>query len=304
MKKILAISVCLLSAVSVLRAQSVSALFLDVNADVKALSTAGSSAAVATDGAFLLRNNAASSSVSDKRFAVGASYGLWMPNSTAASAMSLAATSRLGKRLGVAVDVNYFTYKPVEISNPEGVYTGSLTPNDMSVSAGLSYRIVGGLSAGVNLRWLRSEVGAPKAGTAFAADFGVLYRLKAFRAGLNLLNLGSKLDFGGSSRYSLPSRLDLAAGYRLGANAKHSLDITAAAAMCLPDSAMSVSAGLRYAFNSLFWLAGGYRLALSDKLPSFAGFGAGLSVFGIELGAAYVLFPSDSALMFNLSYSF
>lgn len=304
MKKTFAISVCLLVAAFALRAQGVSALFLDVNTDVKVLSTAGSSAAVATDGAFLLRNNAAASALSDKRFAVGASYGIWMPSSTAATVVSLAADSRLGKRLGVAVDINYFSYKPVELSNTEGVYHGSITPNDISVSAGLSYRIVGGLSAGLNLRWLRSEIGAPKAGTAFAADLGMLYRLKAFRAGFQLSNVGSKLDFGGSSSYSLPSRLEFAAGYMLGDKAKHGLDISAAADMYLQDSAVAVSAGLKYEFKSLLWFAGGYKLALSDSLPSFASLGAGFSVYGLELGAAYVLFPSDSTLMFNLSYSF
>ena len=180
MKKTFAISVCLLVAAFALRAQGVSALFLDVNTDVKVLSTAGSSAAVATDGAFLLRNNAAASALSDKRFAVGASYGIWMPSSTAATVVSLAADSRLGKRLGVAVDINYFSYKPVELSNTEGVYYGSITPNDISVSAGLSYRIVGGLSAGLNLRWLRSEIGAPKAGTAFACSIALRLSVQDF----------------------------------------------------------------------------------------------------------------------------
>ena len=180
----------------------------------------------------------------------------------------------------------------------------------MNFALGASYALLPSLSLGVNLGYVRSDIGAPQAGSALVSDLALQYRYKDLDAALSVRNLGTKISYGGASSYSLPSQAELGLSYTLGRTkaADHRLALHAQASAYLADSLFRLAGGLRYSFKETVYIAGGYSTVLSSPEMGFASVGAGLRLWGIELGACYLLGSSDNpnsgSLLVNLSYSF
>lgn len=310
MKRIILTLTLLLSAASLSsRAQGSSAAqFLDICPDAASLSLGGSGLTL-SEGAFSVWSNPASSALSSKKLAAGASYGLWQPSYSASSFAAASGYVRLGKKLSVNFLGKYYMHKSYDITGADGIVSGSFTPSEMNFALGVSYALLPSLSLGVNLGYLHSDIGAPESASGLVSDLALQYRYKDLDAALALRNFGTKISYGASS-YSLPTRADLGLSYTLGRSsaADHTLALHAQASAYLADSLFRLAGGLRYSFKQTVYLAGGYSTVLSSPEMGFASLGAGLRLWGVELGAAYLLGASDNpnsgSLLVNLSYSF
>lgn len=310
MKRIILTLTLLLSAASLSsRAQGTSAAqFLDISPDAASLSLGGSGLTL-SEGAFSVWSNPASSALSSKKLAAGASYGLWQPSYSASSFAAASGYVRLGKKLSVNFLGKYYMHKSYDIAGADGIVSGSFTPSEMNFALGVSYALLPTLSLGVNLGYLHSDIGAPESASGLVSDLALQYRYKDLDAALALRNLGTKISYGASS-YSLPTRADLGLSYTLGRSraADHTLALHAQASAYLADSLFRLAGGLRYSFKQTAYIAGGYSAVLSSPEMGFASLGAGLSLWGVEIGAAYLLGSSDNpnsgSLLVNLSYSF
>ena len=311
MKRIILTLTLLLSAVCAPAwAQGSSAAqFLDISPDAASLSLGGSGLTLDA-GAFSVWSNPASSALSSKKLAVGAAYGLWQPSYSASSYAAASGFVRIGKSLAVNFLGKYYMHQSYDLTGEDGIVNGSFTPNEMNFALGVSYALLPSLSLGVNLGYVRSDIGAPQAGSALVSDLALQYRYKDLDAALSVRNLGTKISYGGASSYSLPSKAELGLSYTLGRTkaADHRLALHDQASAYLADSLFRLAGGLRYSFKETVYIAGGYSTVLSSPEMGFASVGAGLRLWGVELGACYLLGSSDNpnsgSLLVNLSYSF
>lgn len=284
------------------------ASFLEGTPDARSLAVAGATAAQEAS-AYSVWSNAASTVFSDDKFSAGASYGLLQPSFSDVQQLSLAGYGRISERWSVNAGFRYGMYPSVETADGSGIYTGSFSPSAMQASVGAAFRILPSLAVSATAAYVRSDIGGPKAAGAVGFDLGLLFRSKGFSAALTAANLGTRLDYGGAQSYSLPSRIDLGAGYGIGraSGSRHTLDISAQGSLPLAGKGMKVSGGLRYGFDGIFNVAAGYNCGLGG-LPSYATLGAGVRLFGVALDFAYAAAaagsPMNGTMVFNLSYAF
>lgn len=306
MKKLI-LSLLIAASSTALFAQTYAAQFLDVNPDARALSVANS-AVVMDASSFSVWNNAAASVFSDKSFSAAASYGMWQPSAADAQIASAAGFGKIGEKLSVSAGFKYFMHSSYDVSGADGVYTGTFTPSEYVASAGVAYKIIPSLSASLALSYVGSDLGGPKPGSAFAANLGLMYVNGGLRLGLTASNIGSSINYGGASSYSLPMHADLGVGYTFGSAEASRLSLSAQAGMLFADSSLTAAAGLEYKLKEVFRLAAGYNLCTAKGAPSFLSLGTGISLFGVSLDLAYLLGLSGSAasntLMLNLGYAF
>lgn len=281
--------------------------FLEYKADARSLAVAGASA-TKDAGAFAVWDNLGASAFSDRKLAAGAAYGLYQPSMMSASQLGFAGYGRIGERLSVAAGYRMHNGQAFDLFDEEGVLSGSFTPKAMQASVGAAYRILPILSVSLSASYISSDIGGSKAGTAFSADLGVMLRTGRLSAALVASNLGSRLDYGGTSTYSLPAHIDVGAGYRLGSEDSHHVEGNLQAGLALGGGGANAAVGVEYGWRGFFHLSGGYRLGMGEALPSYATLGAGVSFFGVGLDFACVLAGKDSPLagsmLFNLTYAF
>ena len=128
---------------------------------------------------------------------------------------------RIGDYSAVSGSLRYFSLGEVMTSEDEGAYT--IKPYEMSVDASYSLMLSEQFSLGAGVRWIYSDLtydytDDTTPGSAFAADLSMYYnnyfnmgsRECQIGLGMNISNVGSKINFGGSD-YSefIPTNLRL-----------------------------------------------------------------------------------------------
>lgn len=274
-------------------AQAQTASFLDVNPDPVAMSVAGTGTVMEATP-FAMWNNIAATALDDRTLQVGAAYSLWQPSYTSNHVAAVAGYGRVAKFMTVSASVKYFSHKPYDVTDGvTGAVTGSFTPMDLQAGIGLGFKILPILSLGANVNYVHSDIGGPKKGGAVSADFGALLDLKFLRVGVTAANIGSRLDYGGTTAYSLPANVKLGVGtiQRFGPEDRHAVAVNLEGGMTFEQSAFFAGVGAQYVFNDFVRVAFGYHYGDKDKLTagSYASFGAGIKFLGISVNAAYIL---------------
>lgn len=274
-------------------AQAQTASFLDVNPDPVAMSVAGTGTVMEATP-FAMWNNIAATALDDRTLQVGAAYSLWQPSYTSNHVAAVAGYGRVAKFMTVSASVKYFSHKPYDVTDGvTGAVTGSFTPMDLQAGIGLGFKILPILSLGANVNYVHSDIGGPKKGGAVSADFGALLDLKFLRVGVTAANIGSRLDYGGTTTYSLPANVKLGVGtiQRFGPEDRHAVAVNLEGGMTFEQSAFFAGVGAQYVFNDFVRVAFGYHYGDKDKLTagSYASFGAGIKFMGISVNAAYIL---------------
>lgn len=137
----------------------------------------------------------------------------------------------------------------------------------------------------------------------------VMYRIKNVSISFTGDNLGLPVTSSSGTRYSLPMNVRLSASYENRWD-RHSLAAAVEGQAYfggLPAGGCSV--GAEYGFNSIAALRAGYHYGSNKNgLLSYASIGAGLSLYGITVDAAYLIAPARSAMhntfMVGIGYRF
>lgn len=294
-------------------AQGQPAAFLNLSSDARFYGMGG--AVVALDaGAFAPSANPAAAALSEKSFAISAG-GLLQSSSIGNSLYGLSTYYKIGEKMAVSFSGKYYSYKTVDnISDSYGNIAGSVKPYEMSADAGFSMVLVDGLSCGLNLRYVRSDLlpgikdilggfDDVKAGSAFGVDVGLAYRKNSFSAGVAATNLGSKLDYGASVA-QLPADVKAGAAYRLGPEESHSFTLSVQGDFLIRTGGFMAGAGAEYSFKDMIFARAGFHYGDAEKtIPSYASVGAGVRFYGINVDAAYLLAVGNSPLGNSLSMS-
>lgn len=284
------------------------ASFLNVNPDARTMALANTGT-VMPASAFSIWNNGANAVFSENTLDAAVGYGNWQPDLSGNTLLSFAGYGKISKNIALMAGVRHFKYKSYETADPAGNVTGTFTPKELVAGVGISVRILPLLSASVNANYLTSDVGGPKKGGAFAADVALLLRLKAINIGLTASNLGSKIDYGGATRYALPATVKLGVGFSRVYAQRHCFSANVQGGVLLKESGVSVGAGVEYLYNNLFSVRGGYHYGDKNRTtPSYGSAGLGVRFLGIKLDAAYLFAGSDSPLrnsfMLSLGWGF
>ena len=276
------------------------AQFLTVSPDSYSLSLGGTGV-ISPANAFAIYNNNAATALSPFKGAFAASYTMWQPTTTDNQLMSLSGFIKMGKRSAISLGSRLFLYPAYDLSNPQGSVTGAFNPRELSVDLGYAYNISGSFSASATVHYISAKLGTEAAGSAYAADLGLMYQPGNFSLGLTATNLGSKIDYG-YGPYSLPAQIKLGAGYRFSLQEKHLLTATVQAGYLIVNSGITAGIGLEYSYNNLISLRVGGHYGDPEKgIPSHLSAGLGFNFKGLTLNAAYLLAQKDSPLANSLS---
>lgn len=144
---------------------------------------------------------------------------------------------RIGDYQAVSASVRYFTLGDVMVQGDESM---TVKPYEMSFDVAYSRMLSENFSAAVALRYMYSDLSGHyddnvKAGSAFAADIAAYWnkyimlgnRESQLAIGLNISNIGSKINYGGDYSYFIPTNLRLGASLMVPINDYNRISISA-----------------------------------------------------------------------------
>lgn len=124
---------------------------------------------------------------------------------------------RLGQYQAISASCRYFTLGDVEVANVEGMI---VKPYEFGIDVAYSRMLSERFSASVALRYMYSDLSGHysdevTAGSAFAADIAMYWNKYIFLGqrecnlawGLNISNIGSKINYGSDYSYFIPTNL-------------------------------------------------------------------------------------------------
>ena len=148
----------------------------------------------------------------------------------------LSGYTRIGDYQAVSGSIRYFSLGEVPVDG------ATYKPYEFSVDVAYSRMLSEQFSAAVALRYLYSDLSGnyneeSKGGSAFAADIAAYYtnyivmgsRECQLSLGLNISNIGSKINFGSDYSYFLPTNLRLGATYTVPLNEYNRISFSAEA---------------------------------------------------------------------------
>lgn len=296
MKRFLLIFVAAAVSLS-LSAQGVA--FLNINPDPVTAGVAGTGIARTAD-AYAGENNIAATALNGPRMAAAVGFGMWQPKNANAKLISAGGFYRITQRLALGLQFKDLAYQSYSIVSGDGRVRESFTPMELTATLGIAYRIVDGLSAGVNLRFLSSTLAETAKASAFGGDIALKYEKGAFQAGLSVCNLGTPVNYGGEN-YTQPGIVRAGVAYSI-------VGLTASAEVdYLFSGALMAGLGLEYCLADIVSLRGGFHYGDPAKaIPTYASFGLGVQFAGIRIDAAFLTASKTlgNTLMFSLGYAF
>lgn len=187
--------------------------------------------------------------------------------------LSYAQPSKMGS---FGIGVKYLSYGNIKETDETGLEVTDFKPNDLSIS--ISYaRKISDIFVGVSAKYISSKI--KKTATAYAVDFGVLYKLldKRLSTGLSIQNIGTKMNFE-QVEEKLPINIKLGGAFSITKDLLVSLDVNA------PDDG-----------EINFGIGSEYRYWLKDKINITGRIGyntrpkdtGGINGVSIGFGAGY-----------------
>ncbi len=200
------------------RAITTAVPFLLITPDSRSGALGEAGVAIA-DNANAMHWNFSTMAFTEKRYGFSLNYtpwlrGLGIPD---INLSYVAGYYNLGQRNGVfGLDFRFFSLGNIEFTDDQGVKTGEYSANEFAISVAYTRQLSENFSAGTGIRYIQSNLinsGAlgsipqAKPGRSIAGDFTFFYKkpfkIKSgeqelpalFRAGLNISNIGAKMNY-------------------------------------------------------------------------------------------------------------
>lgn len=300
-------SVLSIAAFSAAGAQSL----LTVPSDARSLSMAGSAYSSVATGSEAAANPAGFV-LSGKKLSAEAGYVFFQPHRNANHLASVSAGYGIGDRWAVVFRAGYFSHAAYDAIGMDGMYLGRVNPYEFHISAGTGFRIMDGLSAGVNVRYFNSAMGSSVIpgytdGNAVSADI-MLHCVPV--SGLNISagvsDIGSDLSYGKGEYPAarMPFAAKVGVSYDADLAEHHRLTVSCQGDWYPYSGGFAAGAGLEYSIYDFAFLRGGYRYASGRQMmPSYASVGVGGRFAGVSLSCAYLIADRKSPMLNTFSVS-
>jgi hypothetical protein len=162
----------------------------------------------------------------------------------------------------LAVGVLYYSAGDIELIDSLGVEKDVNAQKDYVVCISYGYRIMTNFSVGANVKMLKSTLVEDVSASAYAADFGGLYRIRKFAIGCAVQNVGSKLKY-------LDKGDALPLTIRAGASYAWNKLIGSADIVKQNDSDIKENIGAEYLINNMFFVRAGYKFGYDVDSMTF-----------------------------------
>ena len=281
--------------------------FIRIPRDPVTGAMAGAGAASSFTTAYSSFRNPAVIPFSDRTVDVGASFQMWAPDGVKSNNVAAGVGYKAGEKFGFSVGFAYDMGAGMDTYDASGKSTGTFSPSEMVLNAGLGFAFTDKLGAGVNVRYSSDKVADGVSTSAFGADAFVLYKaLPELNITAGVSSLGSSVKDASGESFSLPMSATLAGAYAAAIDERNGLDIAVDADYFFTGG-ITAALGLQYSYDDMVFVRAGYHLG-TDKapLPSFATVGAGFKYAGFSLNVAYLTANNiiGNTLTFGLGVSF
>lgn len=252
-------------------------------------------------GAF---SNTAAALYGSKTLDIQASWQNWMPKFDGGSSYNVAAGYNTG-RFAVSVAGSYLSGKAYDVIGEDGTSTGFFSPNDIYGGVGVGFKIVKGLSAGINAKFFRTALTASSTYGAFSGDAYLTWHKSSVTVSVGGSDLGSPVTAADGTSFSLPSAMFVSGAYdHIFGDSRIFADLDCKYYF---NGGVSASVGAKYTFCDMVSAGLGYHFAGKDSpVPAYASAGIGVKFFGVNLNASYI-FASEAlsgSLAVGVGYSF
>ena len=227
--------------------------------------------------------------------------GMWAPVTASNTFLGAKVGLKLSPAFTLRLDGKYFSDKPYDITNAQGMITGSFAPSDLFFSLGGAFNATEQLSIGLDARVISSSLAPDAKATGFCGDAYVAYGTDKYTAVLSARNLGPGLDYGNGAS-PLPSLVSAAGSVSPVEALRLSLE-----ADYLFSGGMMAGLGAEYCIADIAFLRAGYHYGDPSKaLASYASLGLGAVFSGFSLNLAFLTASETlgNTLMIGLGYSF
>ena len=301
--KLLASLVIIIATAYTSTAQSVA--FLDINPDTKAMGNGGISS-VAPASAFSLWNNSSATVLDDAKFQAGASYTMWQPDMADNKIFTVGAYGKITRFMAITAGFKQFSYNSYEVTNETGTIGETFTPKENSFGFGLAFKVMPKLSLSADINIYGSKLGDDFKASGVAFNIGATYKCNNFTAAITAQNLGGEASYTDGMNYKIPSSVKVGASYGiLFGNGGSVVKPQAQVGFTMTDNSTVFGAiGAEYSYKSRVMASMAYHYGDEKKyIPSHLSIGAGVSFFGVNINAAYLVAGGELAIKNTLSIS-
>lgn len=269
--------------------------FTAVNHDPVSMAKGGTYLTETSSSAYSVSGNPAAAPFSSKRLDVAAGYTMWQPSALKSDVIGATGTFVLKEKIGVSLGMSYGMNPSYDITDASGLVTGSFTPSDLQIGAGISWRFLPFLSVGANVGYASSTLAESKSYGAVNADVYAMAKFGGLKAAAGMKGLGTAVKSASGASFSLPMAAVAGVGYEMELGEKSRVDVNLDAEYYIEDG-IAVAAGASYTFSKMATLRAGYRYGGNTVLPSYASVGAGFSLFGASIDVAYLIAGKTSPM--------
>lgn len=210
--------------------------FLLISPDARAGGMADQGVATTPDANSVMWNTAKLTFI-DKQSGLSLSYSPWLENLVSdVNIATLAGYSKLNSRSAVTFNLRYFSLGDVTFRQEADDKGYKFAPNEFNLTGGYALKLSRRLSAGINIKYIRSQLtdGAAsdggfadsQPGNSVATDISAFYKSAQFdlsgkdaylTGGINIANIGGKIKYSDSQDQSqfLPANMRLGAGLHI-----------------------------------------------------------------------------------------
>ena len=252
--------------------------------------------------AFAAFGNPAADPFAEKKVDAALGYTMWQPSGVSSNVLAAGGTFVMREKIGVSLGMTYGMNAPYDIVDGSGLVSGTFSPSDLQVNAGLSWKFLPFLSVGASFGYASSTLADGVSYGAFNADVFAMAKFGGLKASAGVKSLGSGVKSSSGASFALPMAAVAGVGYTADFGEKNSVDVNVDAEYYI-DGGVAVAGGASYAFAKLATVRAGYRYGGSTVLPSFASVGAGVNLFGVHIDVAYLIGGKDSPMSNTLCLS-
>jgi hypothetical protein len=265
--------------------------FLRLSADARTAGMGDVGVATSPDANSMFYNSSKAVFNKDK-YGVGLTYTPWLKELDVKNSYQMALSSyyKLNDKEAITFGVRYFSLGNFTFTDNLGQDVSTFKPRDMAIEAGYSRKLSEKLGVGLSLRYINSRIADNSTGTnaqsgnSVAADLSAFYQLKnGWNFGAALTNLGSKINYGGTSSF-IPATFAIGTAYSKSINQDHKLsfglDITKLMVPTPPEATDEVAVA-KYESKGV---VGSWFSSFGDA-PG--GFSEELKEFQVGLGTEY-----------------
>ncbi|MFV0248554.1 MAG: type IX secretion system outer membrane channel protein PorV [Tenacibaculum sp.] len=199
--------------------------FLLIASDARSGGMADMGVATSSD-AFAIFHNTAKIVFIENQTNIGINYTPWLRNLTDdIFAGNLSYLYRYKENAAFGLSLKYFSLGRIDLTTETGLPNGYKNPNELALTGTYAMKLSNNFSMGVGLKYINSNLDVSdnlNAVNSFAVDISAFYRSEEknyglfngrYRLGINLANIGPKVEYTSGNPNFIPTNLKLGGGF-------------------------------------------------------------------------------------------